>query len=359
METQRHARGAGLLSDPWAVKDWDFPRGGAPAEKLRFLLNYAVLAPSGHNTQPWLFGLSGDEVALYADRTRALPVADPADRELVMSCGAALFHLRVALRHFGYAPDVHLFPNLDAPDLLARVRLGPHLDPQKAPTMEDQRLFMAIKQRRTNRKPFEARPVPQQELKLLQAAAEAEGARLHVVTEAEQKGALADLIARGDRLQGSNASFRRELAAWVHPNRSRRSDGMPGAVHGIGDVLSHAGPLVVRTFDWGGGQAARDRQLAEGAPALLVLCTRADGPPAHLVAGQALDRVLLTATAYGLGASYLNQPLQVEALRPKVAAVTGGGYPQIILRLGYGGVAVVPATPRRPVHHALVHGPSR
>src|SRR5215208_288452 len=112
------------LDDSWNVSEEEFPLQGGPEEKLRFLLNYAVLAASGHNTQPWLFRISGDKVELYADRTRGLAVVDPEDRALTISCGAALFHLQVAVRHVGYTGEVETVPDLDEMDLLARVRLG-------------------------------------------------------------------------------------------------------------------------------------------------------------------------------------------------------------------------------------------
>ena len=83
-----------------AVSDAPFPARGSIRDKLRFALEYAVLAPSSHNSQPWHFVLQDDSVLVCADRTRALPVVDPFDRELVISCGAALFNLRVALNHF-------------------------------------------------------------------------------------------------------------------------------------------------------------------------------------------------------------------------------------------------------------------
>ncbi len=338
-------------NDPWSIEDWAFPRTESASEQLAFLLNYAVLAPSGHNTQPWRFKIAGADLGLFADRTRSLPAVDPGDRELIMSCGAALFHLRVAIRHFGYAPVVRPFPDPADPDLLAFVRLGERLEATGAPTMEDDRLFTAIKQRHTNRRPFADRPVPDEELGLLEAAALQEGARLHLFTQPERKGILADLIAEGDRIQGADEDFRRELAAWLHPNRSRRRDGIPGYAQGVGDLRSYIGPFVVRTFDWGGGRAAKDRQLAEGSPVLLVLSTEDDDAPAHLAAGQALARVLLTATTYGLSASFLNQPLEVAALRPEVARLIGTSHPQLILRLGYG--PEVPTTPRRPARAVL------
>lgn len=131
------------LEDPWKVSEDDFPGSGEAEEKLRFLLNYAVLAPSGHNTQPWHFRVKNNAVELYADRTRGLPVADPEDRALVISCGAALFYLRTALGYFGQAGEVEAFPDPGDPDLLTRVRLGP----ERKATEEDRSLFGAMPER--------------------------------------------------------------------------------------------------------------------------------------------------------------------------------------------------------------------
>lgn len=338
--------------DPWTVSEHDFPREGAVEEQLLFLLNYAVLAPSGHNTQPWMFRVAGGGIEMYADRRRALAVVDPGDRELVMSCGTALFHLRVAMRHFGYKPLVTLLPDTERHDLMARVQMGPAYEPN----LSDHRLFMAIKKRRTNRQPFDDRPVPSPELSRLVEAAREEGAVLHVLRDERQKNALAELIAEGDRRQGRDPRFRRELAAWVHTSRAHSRDGLPSSALGFGDLLGYAGPFIVRTFDWGRGQAARDQQLAQGSPVLLVLSTEDDTEAAWLQAGQALDIVLLQGRAYDLHASYLNQPIEVAALRPRVAdLLDAGGYPQLILRMGYG--PQVEETPRRPVREMLIDEP--
>ena len=341
-----------LKDDPWTVSQSEFPRANSVQEQLRFLLNYAVLAPSGHNTQPWLFRIEGDGVDIIADRRRALAVVDPNDRELTMSCGTALFHLRVAMRHFGFAPVVQLFPEGEDADVMARIRMGASMEP----VFNTERLFMAIANRRTNRQPFTGDPVPAAELEHFATCAAEEGASLRVVKSDAEKHALAELIAEGDRIQASDKRFRRELAAWVHPNRSNSRDGIPGYAMGLGDLLSYAGPFVIRTFNWGEGQAAKDQQLAEGSPVLLVISTSEDSPRAWMAAGQALDRVLLQGQAYDLQASYLNQPIEVPELRPKVAERLGiEGVPQLILRMGYP-TEPVETTPRRSAADMLLEG---
>ena len=337
------------MHDPWHVDETAFPRQAPPAEQLRFLLNYAVLAPSGHNTQPWLFQVREDQARVYADRTRALPVVDPHDRELVISCGAALYNLRVAIRRFGYAAPVELLPDPAEPDLLAVARLGA----PRPPTPDDERRFAAIPLRRTNRRPFEARPLPAELIARLSAAAGEESAWLAVVEDEGRRNAIAELISEGDRIQGADPSFRRELAAWIHPNRTRCRDGMPGFAHGFGDLMSRLGPFVIRTFDWGNGQAAKDRQLALGSPVLAVIGTAADDPRSWLQAGQALSSVLLLARADGVFASYLNQPTEIPDLRRRLAArLERGDYPQLVLRFGYG--EPVRPTPRRLLTDVLL-----
>ena len=337
-----------ITADSWSISAEDFPANGATPEKWKFFLSYAVLAPSSHNSQPWLFHVRNNTLELYADRRRAFPVVDPNDRELIMSCGCALFHLRCAMRHFGYLGTVKVFPDQD-PDLVARVTLGT----QDETDVEESILFYAIPRRRTNRQPFNDDPVRGSLLVNLQRAAEAEGAWLRFLHDQETRYAIADLVAEGDRIQWANKAFRLELLNWVHSNRSLSRDGVPGYAAGLDDLLSYTGPLVVRTFDMGEGQAARDHDVATGSPVLAVLGTDGDQRRDWVASGQALDRVLLRARVEDVWASFLNQPLEVPELRTKLTAVTGhAGFPQAVLRLGFG--ENVKPTPRREVEEVLV-----
>lgn len=157
-------------TEAWNVAARHFPDDGDAAEKLTFLLGYAVLAPSGHNTQPWLFEVRGATVDVYADRAQALPVVDPDDRELTISCGAALLNLRVALRRFGFRADAcEVLPDPDDADLVARVRLVAG----EPPSRREEALFAAITTRRTTRAAYSERHVTDAVARELQDAAAA------------------------------------------------------------------------------------------------------------------------------------------------------------------------------------------
>ncbi len=303
----------------------------------RMLVSDAVLAPSSHNTQPWLFDVGNHSIDLIADRQRALPVNDPDDRELTISCGCALFNLRVAAAAAGYSAQVTTQAEPDDADLLARIDLAPAdwVQPDAA-------LHRAIAVRRTMRERFSEDPVGVTAIDKLVAAAAHEGATLHVLNDADQRHRAAELVAEGDAIQWANPSWRRELSVWMHPKR--QGDGISVPL-----LAAPFAQTVVRTFDMGHGVGAKDKQLADESPLLTVLATDADTLRDWLTAGQALQRMLLTGIELGLQASYLNQPIQVATLRSRVHELVGcKGAAQVLIRWGHP-LRDLPASPRRPV----------
>lgn len=333
------------MNDPWTITPEGFADLPSPAARLRVLAGHAILAPSSHNTQPWRLRLTEGRLDLLADRSRALPVVDPEDRALVISCGAALGHLRVAAEALGQGLDVTLLPDPAEPDLLARILAGPACAPRRP------ELLHAIAARRTTRAAFTGEPLPPGLLDTL--ASPAPGVALHWRTAPPDRHALAELIAEGDRAQMADPGFRGELAAWVRSRHAASRDGMSGAAFGMPDILSFMGAMAIRRFDMGAGQAAHDMALADNSPALGVLATPGDTPLDWLRAGEGLSRAILALTAAGLKHSYLNQPIEVPTLRPRLAALLGThDHPQILLRAGHG-PDIAPSV-RRPLHEVLV-----
>lgn len=257
--------------EAWNVNPSDFPATGTLLDKARFAVRYAILAPSSHNSQPWRF-VSGDrELLICADRTRSLPNIDPFDRELIISCGAALFNLRVALARFLIPVEIATFPFSAEPDVVARIAF-----PESGPTLKEiAALFGAITKRVTNRGSFIFEDIPDSAIECLRSAAEAEGLDVAFAQTSGKRELVAELVAAADRRQFDDPSFRRELASWIHS--SRRDDGMPAFSQGFKALADFANPIaamVIRTFDVGEGVAASHEQLARGSPLLAAFLRR-------------------------------------------------------------------------------------
>ena len=337
-----------LSADPRTIPETDFPTQGTPAEQWCFLLHYAVLAPSEYNSQPWYFKIRGPICELYADYSRQLPVIDPDKRELFISCGAAFQNLRLALRHFGYAEELNMRTVDEQPELLARIKIG---SPASAAD-EEQRLFSAIQQRVTNRHMFEARPIPEDLLTRFMELAGEEGVWLYRAEGTDHQ-TVAELIATGDRLQWERKEFRHELAQWVHDQHEIIADGLPASSYGKGNIAGISNPWLVRTVNLGRAEAARSQHLVASAPLLIILGTYSDMPADWFTTGQAMEKILLAASAAGVQSSFVNQPIEVPALRKQVHTMIGRyKIPQLVLRLGYG--PSVPLTPRRSVSNVLL-----
>ncbi len=350
-----------LRSDPRQVTATDWPAEGPADDKLLFLLNYAVLAPSILNAEPWQFTLGGGSVTLSEDRTRRLRAVDPEGREAMISCGAALFNLCTAARSFGAEPEIEMRGEEDAP-AIATLSLG---EVAAQPSEEDRRLRDAIPERRTVRGRFEDKPVPREALDRLQGAAAAEGTCLVWSDDAERRREVALVVAEAERSHLNDPRYREELRDWRRERRREHHDnlrevyarmgrpaGRTSAHHTRPDEVTMDAASLMRDFASADSAAARQQALVEGSPVVALLTTAGDSPGDWLAAGQALQRVLLIATAEGIFASYLNPPIEQPQLRPRLAEILGvRGKPQVLLRLGYH--APVSGTPRRPLHEVV------
>jgi nitroreductase len=309
---------------------------------VKACLEAAVLAPSVHNSQPWRFRVRPRGIDVLADRSRQLAVIDPGGRELMMSIGAAVLNLRVAILGHGRMPILRILPDRSSPDLVARVILGPATTPD--PTVRA--LLAAIPRRHTNRRPFTAAAVPAPVMDELVVAAAAEGATL-AITDPVGRDAVLGLAATAEDWQRAEAGYREEIAAWTLPPYGR-PDGVPAQAFG---PHVRYGSVPLRDFALTGPQPHRRDATFEAHPTVLVLRTAADGPRDWVRAGQAMERVLLTATVRGVATTPMTQALEVPEIRRLLTDPDRRRYPQLILRVGYGRPAAF--TPRRPLADVL------
>ncbi|WP_131765833.1 Acg family FMN-binding oxidoreductase [Candidatus Protofrankia californiensis] len=319
----------------------------------RRIVEAAGLAPSIHNTQPWRWRVGEYDLALFADTSRQLHIADPDGRQLLLSCGAALLHARLAVRAAGLVPDVTLFPSggddLDAGPLATiRITGGQPADPQ------DEALLAATHHRHTDRRPFDPRPLEPEHLRALRLAAEAEGAWLVSLDDTDLRIDTSVLIARADWLENHDPAYRTELESWSRATPDAE-DGIPRDVV-IGSDQPRQSEFAIRDFNVVGEPGLHLEQTGVERPGVLLIGTDADTAAERLRAGQAMERVLLTATARGIATSPLGQAVDLDVTRELLRHSVGGlGHIQMIIRVGYPLPDAEPlkATPRRSVNDIL------
>jgi len=301
----------------------------------------ATSAPSLHNSQPWRFRVHGARIDVYADPARRLDVLDPDGREQLISVGAALFTLRLAIRSSGFRSYQALFPEPARPGLVARVTVTGRYPVSTAV----EALASAVPYRHTNRTPFALTPVPPAAMDLLQDAARREGAVLAVARPAGRD-AILRLARSADQWLHERPGYRGELARWT--GGGARRDGVPPTAAGPADAL---GAMPIRNLA-GCSTASRPTGAFEPHPTIVVLATMGDHRQDWLRAGQALQRVLLTATWQGLATTPISQPIEMPAARRRLIDPGSGLSAQMVIRVGYG--SLTGRSPRRPLSEVLL-----
>ena len=338
---------AGVLMQPeaslqaWNVKESDFPNNSSSQEKLTFLLNYAILAPSSHNSQPWKFNVTKDEILVFADKSRSLQVADADQRELYLSLGCALENLIIAADYFGYSCSVAYFPGKE--DLVAKVVLQPEANPSGDP-----RLFSAILSRQTNRNPYEPRAISEADLDTIKSISSDPDAAIFLANDSALKKSFLDLVVRANRIQYSNAGYKSELGHWLGQG-----------VMGPTGIKAKIAQLAVVFLDMGPQQTEKDAELINSTPYIGFVITANNDSISSLKAGRAMERFWLAATALGISLHPMSQALEVAQTKTELAGLlpAKSGMPQVqqTFRLGYAKPATERST-RRPLEEVLIKG---
>lgn len=343
-----HAKGKAAYSEAVA-ETWRHSgesAAGRPA-LMRDLVRYATLAPSSHNTQCWRFRLAADSVAILPDLDRRCPVVDPDDHHLFVSLGCAAENLIQAAAAAGLDGQAAFNAG---PEESVAIGLSPAQGVRSV-------LFEAIPQRQSTRSEYDGRPLPGDELRLLETAGTGQGVRVLLITERHTLETLLELVIQGNTAQMRDPAFVAELKDWIrfsHAQAVRERDGLASATSGNPSLPPWLGR---RLFDLVFTEAAENDKYARylrSSAGLAVFVSEADDKAHWVEAGRAFQRFALEATALGIRTAHLNQPVEVPALRAELARTLGiaSGRPDLVVRFGRG--PELPRSLRRPVEAVLV-----
>ena len=312
-----------------------------------FMIEQAVKAPSGHNTQPWKFRLFSDHIDILPDFSRALPVVDPNHRELFVSLGCAAENLCIAAAHKGWLGKVST-----STDGIIHVGLSRQEDIE-APHFEQ------IARRQTTRRCYNGSMISDNALALLKKIPVEPGIGIHLFRKGTQAfDDIAALVFEGNRRQMGNPAFKAELRQWMRYNRKHQdetADGLSYAVFGAPNLPRFMAEFIIAHSLDAAKQNKTDRRNIASASHFALFTTR-DNRREHWVAlGRTLQRFLLTATAAGIAHAYATQANETHELAERMAQTLGftGVYPSIVMSLGYAKASAYAL--RRPIEGLIVN----
>lgn len=318
---------------------------------IKTLIHHATLAPSGHNTQPWMFSVDRDTVRIHPDRSRRLPIVDPDDHALYISLGCALENLVIAAAHHGLTAAVDYFP-VDEGDDCLRVRLTPN------GMSGDEALFRAIAVRQSNRRVYDGKRIPDDAVaKLLAANLHGSVSVLAFPTNQPEVEPIIDFVKEGNVAQFRNAAFVNELISWIRFSKQEgrhRQDGLTAAALGFPSIPRWLGTLIMTRFVKPGGEARKQERAIRSSPLLLLFIARRNDKRHWVDIGRSFERVALTAASLGIAHAHVNMPCEVEPIRRKLARhleLPTAEQPLLLIRLGY--AERLPAAPRRSVEEVM------
>lgn len=319
-------------------------------KQIQEMIYHATLAPSGHNTQPWLFSIETNSVFIYPDYSRRLAIVDPDDHALFISLGCALENLIIAANHAGYRAQVNYFPPEKDKECI-KVTL------YKEETEGDTDLFNAIPNRQSNRSKYDGNPIPSADLEELEKAGKMDGVSLRIFTDAKELEPIIELVKEANILQFQDQSFIRELIQWIRFSKKEaltRRDGLNAASMGLPFVPTILGKFIISHFATPNGEAEKCARLIRGSSGLILFIAKSNDKKSWINVGRSFERVALKATVLNIKHAHLNMPCEVLDVRKKLQRHLGleNAHPLLLVRIGYANPR--PKSFRRAVEDVLV-----
>lgn len=314
------------------------------------ILEFAIKAPSGHNTQPWKFKLSNNNIQLYPDFSRSLPVVDKYNRELYISIGSALQNLYLAANELGYSINYQIIQQDDYYFV--------NIDLEKLNTIPD-KLFKQILKRQTNRSIYNGKTISNDIItQLVNICNKSEIHCLLYSNEEKEFNIISNLIRKANELQMLDKEFKKELKSWLRFNNKQvnnKKDGLAFNIIGAPSMPESLGNPIIGMFLKPQTQSKADNIKIVSSSHLVIFTAKEDNPRNWILLGQYLEKFLLKCTELNISFSFLNQPIEVDELRILLQKELSLNheFPCLILRIGY--AEPVEYSARKPIEDFIIN----
>lgn len=313
---------------------------------IRSILEYAVMAPSGHNTQPWQISFTNNSITIYPDFSRRLPVVDPSDRELLISLGCIAETILITARAMGYLTEI----SVKEQELSIRIDLIPGSE-------KDYRFLSYIKSRQCTRNIYGGKSIPEDHIRKLSESEKDLSARIHLLSGEAKSDEIVSATAKAARIQYENPAFMDELKFWIRFDRAEaeeKQDGLFSASSGNPQSPRWIGKLFMNLFFSCDDQIKNECEMLRSSSALFLITTPDDSLRSLIGAGRLYMRFSVISTSLNIKSAFHNQPVEEGSTRFDLSEIfdAGNRFPQLLLRAGYS--ERMPDSPSRNIEDVLI-----
>jgi len=327
---------------PWNVKENKFPVNGKMSSKLKFLLNYAILAPSGHNSQPWKFALADNLIEILPDYSKTRKEVDPLNRELFISLGAAAKNIEIAALNFGMMYEKDILND----KIVIKFKNGVSLS-------SSTELFKAIVKRNTNRGEYYVKSIEKEKIEAINKIP-GKDAFIKIIEDKDSKKEVAKLVQMADIVWFKSRSLTKELTEWLRDDLETSKDGLPTSVLSLYKVAVEMKYLFSSDSEYAKKRAKKDSDQAINSPIIIAVATKEDKIKDWIEAGGVFETLALKLTSLGLNSGFFNTVVQLKNPRNNIAKIFKiNGVVQMLLRVGYAKEKMI-RTQRRPIDEVLL-----
>lgn len=297
----------------WDLKISDYWRQQTLHDKLVFLLRFAILAPSTHNTQPWQFVIRDNQIIVLPHKAHSLPQGDKENRLMHISLGTVVENVQIAGDYYNWDTHVSYFSN-NSDGVTITFQEGQKQSQENSPTHH---LIFSIQKRRTNRSNYGLYLLPSTFLDQL-SSLQYENLTFHLLSDTEKKIQLADATIGALKETMENALFRKELAGYMRPNDTDAGRGMPGFVMGFPHLLSVLAPKIMPFINIGKKKAKDDEVLLKKhTPYFGIITSKTNETNDWVKAGQLYQRIALMAENEDSATHIMTAATEIDSYRTK------------------------------------------
>jgi hypothetical protein len=310
------------------------------------IVKYAAKAPSGHNTQPWLFKINNNNIEIHPNFEKSLPVVDPDNRELFISLGCAVENLCISASSKSYDSKVSIAENG-----VIIIRL------EKKDSVRYDALFEQITIRQTNRSVYAGKTISNDTLDILKKVPLETGINSYFYENGSKEfDTILGFVVKGNIAQMQNKEFTNELKSWMRFNKKHQdktNDGLSYAVFGAPNLPIFIAKPIISGYLNPKTQNKGDVEKMQSSSHFVLFTTQTNSLEQWINLGRAMQRFLLKSTELKIAHAYLNQPNEIKELSVEMTEfLQTSEYPTILLRIGYG--ETLPYSKRKEIKDVII-----